>query len=179
MRWKRYLLFTVPAVMGIALGFFLGSVVFAGGVEPGSVSDPLVARSYVDEQVKSYISELEGRITALNARALQLEKELAELQARSGLNPITPGETSEPGSGTTNPGGDTPAPGSGKKVVYIKEGNSYVNLRSGPGTNHEIVGKALPGEPMAVIGQEGDWYQVSLSGGKTAWIAAWLVSAPS
>lgn len=172
MKWRRHFLFAVPLVIGTALGFLLGSVVFAGGEGPGSVSDPLVARSYVDERVKSYVAELEKRVAALNERALKLERELAELQERYGSAPGQPGGGSDGGSG-----GSTPAPGGG--VVYVKEGNSYVNLRSGPGTNHGIVGKALPGQPLTVIGREGDWYRVRLGDGKTAWIAAWLVTAPS
>ena len=97
MKWKKYLLFAVTAVIGVGLGFFLGSVVFAGGGEPGGVSDPLVARSYVDEQVQNYIKELEEEITALNTRASKLEKELAELQTSSGITPVEQGET-KPGA---------------------------------------------------------------------------------
>jgi len=160
MKGKRYLLFAVTALVGAIIGFSLGSTVFAGGWEPGSASDPLVARSYVDEQVQNYIKELEERISALNTRTLELEKELANLQA---------------GSGTTTPADTTPT----GQVVFIKEDNSYVNLRSGPGTNHETVGRVLPGEPLVVIGQDNDWYQVRLSDGQVAWIAAWLVTVPS
>lgn len=166
MNWKKYLLFAMAVVTGVGLGFFLESVVFAGGGEPGSVSDPLVARSYVDEQVQNYIEELEEEITALNTRASKLEKELADLQTSSGITPVEQGGT-EPGSE------------GGQQVVFIKEDNSYVNLRTGPGTNHEITGRALPGEPLVVLGQDGDWYQVRLTGGNTAWIAVWLVTAPS
>ncbi len=172
MKWRRCLLFALPLVVGTGLGFLLGSVVFAGGEGPGSASDPLVARSYVDERVKGYVRELEERVAALNERALKLEEELAELQKRYESAPGQPGGGSDGGSG-----GSASAPGSG--VVYIKEGNSYVNLRSGPGTNHEIVGKALPGQPLTVVGREGDWYRVRLGDGMTAWIAAWLVTAPS
>lgn len=163
MKWTRYV---VTAVIGVGLGFLLGSVVFAGGGEPGSVSDPLVARSYVDEQVQNYIKGLEERITALNTRALELEKELAELQAGAGVTPV-------------EQGGTKPVTGGGQQVVFIKEGNSYVNLRTGPGTNHEAIGRALPGQPLVVLSQDGDWYQVRLTSGDTAWIAVWLVTRPS
>ena len=37
---------------------------------------------------------------------------------------------------------------------------SYLNLRSGSGTEYEIVGHLLPGEKVQVISEDGDWYQV-------------------
>lgn len=37
---------------------------------------------------------------------------------------------------------------------------SYLNLRSGSGTEYEIIGHLLPGEEVQVISEEGDWYQV-------------------
>ncbi|WP_239617733.1 stage II sporulation protein P [Cohnella mopanensis] len=49
------------------------------------------------------------------------------------------------------------------------------NLRSGPGLEYEIVGKAMPGDTFPVIGLEGDWHQVSLSNGDTAYVASWVV----
>ena len=37
---------------------------------------------------------------------------------------------------------------------------SYLNLRSGSGTEYEIIGHLLPGEKVQVISEDGDWYQV-------------------
>lgn len=37
---------------------------------------------------------------------------------------------------------------------------SYLNLRSGSGTEYEIIGHLLPGEEVQVVSEDGDWYQV-------------------
>lgn len=37
---------------------------------------------------------------------------------------------------------------------------SYLNLRSGSGTEYEIIGHLLPGEKVQVVSKDGDWYQV-------------------
>jgi len=49
------------------------------------------------------------------------------------------------------------------------------NLRSGPGTDYEIVGKALPGDSLPIAAAEGDWYLVTLSDGGKAYVANWVV----
>lgn len=38
----------------------------------------------------------------------------------------------------------------------------YLNLRSGSGTEYEIIGHLLPGEKVQVVSTEGDWYQVTI-----------------
>ncbi|MEG6614955.1 N-acetylmuramoyl-L-alanine amidase [Peptococcaceae bacterium 1198_IL3148] len=53
---------------------------------------------------------------------------------------------------------------------------SYVNLRSGPGTNHASQGQVTQGDRLVVLSKQGDWYQVKKSDGQTAWIASWLVA---
>ncbi|MFM1651884.1 stage II sporulation protein P [Brevibacillus sp. B_LB10_24] len=50
------------------------------------------------------------------------------------------------------------------------------NLRSGPGLEHDIVGKAKPGDSFPIVGTQGDWHQVSLPGGNTAYVASWVVT---
>lgn len=59
--------------------------------------------------------------------------------------------------------------------AYIKSGNSYSNLRQGPGTGYAIAGRVLPGEEMTIMLVDGDWYKVSLTSGQEAWIAGWMV----
>jgi stage II sporulation protein P len=49
------------------------------------------------------------------------------------------------------------------------------NLRSGPGLDYDIIGKAKPGNSFPVVSSEGDWYNVSLPGGGTAYVASWVV----
>jgi len=45
-------------------------------------------------------------------------------------------------------------------TVAISQVNDYVNVRSGPSTDAEIVGKIYNNCAATIIGQEGDWYQI-------------------
>ncbi|MCG7345043.1 N-acetylmuramoyl-L-alanine amidase [Sporosarcina sp. ACRSL] len=65
------------------------------------------------------------------------------------------------------------ATASGKKVTVLTNGT---NIRSSATTSSSIVTRANAGEKLTVIGEEGDWYNVSLSTGETAFIAKWVVS---
>lgn len=62
----------------------------------------------------------------------------------------------------------------GQKVVKMTKN---INLRSGPGTNYKIVGKAGPGQSFPIVDTEGEWYKVSLRDGGTAYVASWVVNA--
>ncbi len=169
MRWKPPLLYLLLVTVGIAAGFFWGSRVLAGGTEPGSSSDPLVARSYVDAQVATYIAGLQTQIANLTAQESQLEQTLAQLQRQQGITPIQPA----PASPASSPAGVS------SKLLYILAGNNTINVRQGPGTGYPVVGKADRGdsscEPMTELSQSGDWYQVRLPNGLTGWVADWLV----
>ncbi|WP_271751955.1 stage II sporulation protein P [Cohnella sp. JJ-181] len=59
-------------------------------------------------------------------------------------------------------------------VVRITD---VTNLRRGPSTDEDIVGKAQPGETYTILSQKGDWYRISLGKKGTAYVAAWVVSA--
>ncbi len=39
---------------------------------------------------------------------------------------------------------------------------SYLHLRSGAGLEYEIIGHLLPGAQVEVVGEEGDWYKVTI-----------------
>lgn len=56
--------------------------------------------------------------------------------------------------------------------AVIKE--NIVNLRAGPGTENIIVGKALKGESLQVLGQQGDWIK-TYKDDTVCWVAGWLV----
>ncbi|MGD0622078.1 MAG: SH3 domain-containing protein [Thermacetogeniaceae bacterium] len=165
MRARPLVLYLSLVAFGVAAGFFVASRVMAGGNGPGSAADPLVARSYVDEQVATYIAGLQQRVSDLTAREAQLEQALAEVQKQQGITPIQPAQAAAP------------------KQLYIKTGNSYVNLRQGPGTSYPLVGTATRGnpdsEPMTVLAESGGWYQVRLPDSRTGWVAGWLVEERS
>ncbi|HIE12463.1 MAG TPA: SpoIID/LytB domain-containing protein [Desulfotomaculum sp.] len=71
-------------------------------------------------------------------------------------------------------GASTKTGGTPDAVVVSKP---VVNLRGGPGTGYALMGQVLRGTRLAVVGKSGDWYKVRLSGGRTVWIAGWLVKA--
>ncbi|MBD3293233.1 MAG: SH3 domain-containing protein, partial [Armatimonadia bacterium] len=50
-----------------------------------------------------------------------------------------------------------------------------VNVRSGPGTDHEEIGEAVLGTEVIILDREGDWYKVVLDNGKTGYMAAYLL----
>jgi N-acetylmuramoyl-L-alanine amidase len=55
--------------------------------------------------------------------------------------------------------------------------NAGTNLRSGPGLDFGVVSRVDQGDTFAVIGTEGEWFQIVLDDGKTAFVAGWIVSA--
>ena len=53
--------------------------------------------------------------------------------------------------------------------------NGTLNVRSGPGTSNDIVARAESGDKLPIIESSGGWCKVQLPGGKTGWVAGWLV----
>lgn len=53
---------------------------------------------------------------------------------------------------------------------------SNANLRSGPGTDYSLISSANAGTQFMQVDQEGDWLQIELSDGSTAWVASWLTT---
>lgn len=81
--------------------------------------------------------------------------------------PAPPTDTPKP---TTLPETSSPTP---TKLSIGPVANSGANLRSGPGTNYEQVGKVSTGQTLELVAtnQTGDWYKLA-SG---SWIAKFLV----
>lgn len=61
----------------------------------------------------------------------------------------------------------------------IKIVSGPINLRSGPGSDHDKVGMAPDQGVFAVLATQGEWYQIKLSSGTTGWVAGWLVETVS
>jgi SH3-like domain-containing protein len=57
-------------------------------------------------------------------------------------------------------------------VITIKDN---CNVRSGPGTKHEVLFTVDKGIPFRVIGQEGSWLQIEHADGDRGWIYKSLV----
>jgi Bacterial SH3 domain len=45
-----------------------------------------------------------------------------------------------------------------------------VNVRSGPGISHEMVKQVKKDDILDFLGEQGEWFQVQLGGGRTGWI---------
>ena len=54
-----------------------------------------------------------------------------------------------------------------------------VNIRSGPGTDYEIIGTLNANTAMPIVGRNSDasWWQIKIAEGTTGWVAASVVSA--
>jgi len=70
------------------------------------------------------------------------------------------------------PAAPTTSTGSNSAQLVIK--NNDVNVRGGPGTQHNVVGQVSRGQRLGVLERTGDWYKVSLAGGVSGWVASWM-----
>lgn len=62
----------------------------------------------------------------------------------------------------------------GKGITVITR-TDMVNIRSGPGTQHDIVFKAERGVPFQVLKRQGDWIRIQSPKGDKGWIHKKLV----
>ena len=98
-------------------------------------------------------------VTVTNAENVQVATVIpAPPPAENTSPPITP---AEPGT-------------AGPELRVI----GLINVRSGPGTNYAVIGRATPGEYFAVSGinLEEDWWQIDYDG-QTGWVFAQFVTA--
>ncbi|MFZ5753513.1 MAG: SH3 domain-containing protein [Bacillota bacterium] len=166
------------ALLSIVVGFTLGKTVVADSPAPGSSSDPVVSKSYVDKALQDRIKELETAVADLTVKSQALQTALNELQAKVNKTPVrttpaTPG-TSTPSTPTTPaapPQNNTSVIGKTASVT----GSTSVNIRSGPATSYSVVTKVNSGDIMVIQQVKDSWYQVKLSDGKTGWVASWVV----
>ena len=49
-----------------------------------------------------------------------------------------------------------------EEIGIVTGVSSYLHLRSGAGLDYEIIGHLLPGAQVEVVGEEGDWYKVTI-----------------
>jgi len=66
-----------------------------------------------------------------------------------------------------------PAPAAPATLRVIETSTGWLNVRTGPGTSYDILTKVNVGDELEIIGEEQEWYQVSLPGDLGAgWIYA-------
>ena len=64
----------------------------------------------------------------------------------------------------------------GGKTITIND--TSVRLRSGPGTDYDVIGHSSKGDTYRLIETNGDWYKVMLDDESSAWVASWLTDQP-
>ena len=57
-----------------------------------------------------------------------------------------------------------PAPAAPEKLRVIETSTGWLNVRTGPGTSYDILTKVNVGDELEIVGEEPEWYQVSLPG---------------
>ncbi|HAU32052.1 MAG: N-acetylmuramoyl-L-alanine amidase [Desulfotomaculum sp. 46_296] len=77
-----------------------------------------------------------------------------------------------------NPGSRTVAvnsllPGKSQRELVVQA--DQLNVRSGPGTDHEALTQVSRGMRFPILDTSSDWYKVKLPSGKTGWVVAWYV----
>ena len=71
------------------------------------------------------------------------------------------------GGAAVQPTSATPA-STGEPSVQLT--GSSVNIRSGPGTSHDIIDSVKRGDRLILLGESGNWFQVRLPNGKVGYI---------
>ena len=65
-------------------------------------------------------------------------------------------------------GSETPSVPEGYGKIY--NCNSWVNVRSGPGTNYNKIGKAPKNSTYQILGSSGDWYKIQYTEKQIGWV---------
>ena len=135
----------VEAISGTADGDASG-----GGTAEGALPDGVTLGTKVVLPEGVTISE-DGKITF---SAEGLEQVMAALMGGDASGdadtPADTGTDTEPETETVTTG-----------TVNVRS-DTYLNLRTGPGMENQIIGHLLRGTEMEVVGEDGDWYQVIL-----------------
>ena len=181
----------IGAVISIVVGFTLGRALIADSPEPGSSEDPLVTQSYADKKIQERVTDLEKVVAELTVQAEALQDTVNDLQDRI-KNTQTTSTTTPKTSSNNNKGDDDknksnteptkptepsqpPASSSmeGKSVVINTQ--NYVNLRSAPTEDANVLKKVTKEDTMVVQKVENQWYNVKLEDGTIGWVAGWVV----
>ncbi|MYD38032.1 MAG: SH3 domain-containing protein, partial [Chloroflexi bacterium] len=66
--------------------------------------------------------------------------------------------------------------GIGASQTWFVDVDGYANVRSCGSTDCGVVAVFQAGDPLDVLDASGDWFELRLPGGRTGYIAAFLVS---
>ena len=119
-----------------------------GGTAEGALPDGVTLGTKVVLPEGVTISE-DGKITF---SAEGLEQVMAALMGTDAS-----GDTEAPADTGTDTEPETVSVG----TVNVRS-DTYLNLRTGPGMDNQVIGHLLRGTELEVVGEDGDWYQVVL-----------------
>jgi hypothetical protein len=68
-------------------------------------------------------------------------------------------------------------PPAAPRAVGVVDVFTRLNVRTGPGTQHQILGTLGPGEPVDIVGSSNGWFQINWRG-RRAWISGYYVATP-
>ncbi|ABB14016.1 SH3 domain-containing protein [Carboxydothermus hydrogenoformans] len=143
---KKNVYVILGIIIAFTAGLILGGKILAQNedVVPGSPQDPLVAKSYVDKQVKVVADQ----VNDLKARLAALEKKIAELSAS---NPAVPDTT---------------------RVGIVATNNLYLRKTPQVSSNNIIAKLPLNTRLTVYLNKStGDWYYVKTSSGKFGYVS--------
>lgn len=172
------------AIAGFAAGGFAGAYM-AG--EPGTEYDPLVAESYLQEAVTQAKEELQAEIAALQKEIEALRKKVDELERKAASSSAAAGSRSQStqSAQSSSAGSQKPSSGSEESVVTgvpkepgktaVVKAASGANLRTGPGTDYDVILAIANGTRVELIATMDGWYEVKLADGTRGWIYSELM----
>ena len=103
-------------------------------------------------------------------------REMSETVQPATVTSIPPSQAPTRAAATRVPPTVTPQPAYTVKTIsppMTRQTLGKVNLRQGPGTAYALAGAVSENSMLQIIGESGDWYQISLNG-QEVFIASWL-----
>ena len=171
-------------VLGITLGHFVlgdSTPVEGGSFLPGSPQDPLVTASYISQAVEERTASLESQIRELEQQVINLANTVEMLEAQLGRAASSQTQTGQTQTELTtrntinitrmgsNSAQANRANSSNTEYMEVVAPTG-LNVRTGPGTNYEIISRLPNGTGINVVSETAGWYEIVMSGGGTGWV---------
>lgn len=155
---KKFKMLAMTAVVGTS---FVAGQIFAptaGTAEPGSIDDPAVSESLLNQE----LGKLKTEITSLKSTVTTLESEVKKLSSNSG-------SSGSGSSGSGSSGSDSSSSSTSSIGTAVVTATS-LNIRSGAGTSYSKVGTVTKGTKVTLLKKSGSWYQIK-TGSVTGWVS--------
>lgn len=166
----------VVALAVVLLYVFAIGTVTAFSPQPGSADDPLVTRSYVDMVIAPLQDRLGQLEQALASRSAEVDALKAELERSSEIIKAMEEKIAllqaQPPATPTTPVTPAPAP-----TVYGYINGSWVNIRSGPGTNFSVIVVLANNTRVEVVERGATWHKIRHNN-QIAYVSAPLLRIP-